>query len=320
MSQPAGGVVESDHPSRWIVTAVGRWLYRAQSPYQAIAIGEVPAWGRCLFLDGWLQLAEADEYLYHEHLVLPALLAHPAPRRVLILGGGDGLAAREALRHRAVEQVTLVDIDGQVVDACRRYLAPLQRGALDDPRVTVHIEDAREFLRRTTERYDVVLMDLVDFTPQTRALYADLLQQAQAALAEGGVLVSHAPDAGPPFYHGLHLVPLARRFFPAVAWYEAFVPSFGTPWTFVLAAAAPLWDQPAARWEERAQALDAPPRAFVPANLPALLTHPPHQRDLVARLESGESIAHTPPAWQSAVLEADTFRRWIRDAGFCFGE
>ncbi len=315
MTHPAGGVVESDHPSRWIVTAVRRWLYRAQSPYQAIAIGEVPAWGRCLFLDGWLQLAEADEYIYHEHLVLPALLAHPQPRRVLILGGGDGLAAREVLRHRGVETVTLVDIDGQVVRACRQHLGDLQRGALDDPRVTVHIEDARDFLRRTTARYDLVLMDLVDFTPQTLALYEDLLARCATVMAEDGLLVGHAPDAQPPFFHGLQLVRFLRRFFPATAWYEAFISSFGAPWTFVLAASQPLWAQSAAQWAERARSLDAPPRSFVPANLPAMLTHPPHQEGWLARVDQDPTVAATPH-WQATVLDERTFRRWVADAGF----
>ena len=311
---PQGMVAESGFPHRWVVTLVDRWLYRGKSLFQSIAIGEAGPLGRCLFLDGWLQLAEVDEFVYHEHLVLPALLAHPAPRRVLILGGGDGLAAREALRHAAVEQVVMVDIDAQVVAACREHLADLQRGALDDPRVQVIIDDARRYLRQTDDRFAVVLVDLVDFTPDSLPLYTEILNLLPRVLVPEGIVVAHGPDPGPPHHTGLHLVAFVAHRFAAAAWYSGFVSSFGEPWTFVLASAKPHWAALSpADWAARAKALDAPPRSLAPEALPGLLAHPPALVELVERLRRQPPERLTEPAWQARVLDEVAARRWVEE-------
>lgn len=306
----SGAVAESGFPQRWVLTFVERWLYRGKSPFQHIDIGEAGPLGRCLFLDGWLQLAEADEYIYHEHLVLPALLAHPYPERVLVLGGGDGLAVREALRHNAVRQVTMVDIDEQVVAACRTHLRPLQRGALSDPRVEVRIADARRYLRQTADRFDVVLVDLVDFTTKTLSLYADILDHIPRVLHPEGIVVAHSPDPGPPHFTGLYLVAFLGRRFPATAWYTAFLSSFGEPWTFAFAAAQPFWDSLSPdEWEKRAAALSTSPRSFHPANLPAMLRHPPAEEARIRRLRQRPISALPQPTWHARVLHAEAAQR-----------
>ena len=309
-----GAVAESGFPQRWVLTFVERWLYRGKSAFQQIDIGEAGPLGRCLFLDGWLQLAEADEYIYHEHLTLPALLAHPRPQRVLVLGGGDGLAVREVLRHREVRQVTLVDIDAQVVAACREHLGDLQRGALDDPRVRVIIDDARRYLRRTDERFDVALIDLVDFTPESLALYTEVLDGLPRVLAPEGIVVAHGPDPGPPHHTGLHLVAFVAHRFAAAAWYSGFVSSFGEPWTFVLASAKPHWAALSpADWAARAKALDAPPRSLAPEALPGLLAHPPALVELVERLRRQPPERLSEPAWRARVLDEAAARRWLEE-------
>lgn len=306
----AGAVAESGFPHRWVLTFVEHWLYRGKSPFQQIDIGEAGPLGRCLFLDGWLQLAEADEHIYHEHLVLPALLAHPHPERVLVLGGGDGLAVREALRHRAVRQVTVVDIDEQVVTACRTHLGSLQQGALDDPRVQVLIKDARRYLRQTPARFDVVLVDLVDFTPDSLALYADILDHLPRVLQPGGIVVGHGPDPGPPHFTGLYLVAFLGQRFPATAWFTGFVGSFGEPWTFVFAAAQPLWAALSPRaWQERAKALVTPPRSFLPENLPAMLRHPSAEEERIRRFGQRPLTTLPEPAWHARVLHAEAAQR-----------
>ncbi len=320
--RPAGLVAESGDPYRWVVTVVERWLYQGRSPYQRIDIGEAGSWGRCLFLDGWLQLAEIDEVVYHEHLTLPALLAHPHPQRVLILGGGDGLAARETLRHRAVQEVIMVDIDAQVVAACRQHLGDLQRGALDDPRVQVVIADARRYLRQVEpHRFDVVLVDLVDFSPESLPLYAEIFDALPRVLHPQGIVVGHAADPGPPFYTGLHLVAFMAQRFAATAWYTAFVTSFGEPWTFALAGQTPLWDalEPSV-WAERASWLDAPPQTFVPETLPALLQHPQALNQVLERLTKQPLRALHEPEWSARVLDAQAAHRWLEDLAAPEGE
>src|SRR5690348_6275276 len=96
---------------------------RIQTQFQALEILDTVAYGRCLFLDEKIQSSLSDEFIYHEALVQPSLVAHPAPRRVFIAGGGEGATLREVLRHPTVEEVVMVDIDAEAVAACRTYLA-----------------------------------------------------------------------------------------------------------------------------------------------------------------------------------------------------
>lgn len=310
----AGGVVESAHSGRWIVTPVRQWRYRGRSRYQRIDIGEVDHLGTCLFIDGWLQLAAADEHVYHEHLVLPALLAHGRPERVLILGGGDALAAREVLRHRAVQRVFIVDLDAHVVAACRRHLAHLQRGVLEDPRVTVVISDARDFLRNPGLAFDVIVVDLVDLMPSTLALFEEVFTLARQALREGGLVVTHGPDPGPPLHEGLYMVAFTLAHFAHTVWYKAFISSFGETWTFVIGSDdVNVAERPPSWWEAMTQELDKPPRSFVPSALPALFLHPPDEEHMVALIsERGVQSLPRLGAWRTAVLDASTINEWQR--------
>src|SRR5215210_994801 len=124
-------------PGETAAYEVTRVLARAQTAFQDVEIAETRAYGLALFLDGMPQSAVADEFVYHEALVHPALVAHPEPRRVLIAGGGEGATLREVLRHPGVERATMVEIDGELLELARAHLAPMHRGALDDPRADV---------------------------------------------------------------------------------------------------------------------------------------------------------------------------------------
>lgn len=306
----AGGIVEWSHSGRCIITSVRSWRFLGRSPYQEIAIGEVDYLGTCLFLDGWLQLAQADEHIYHEHLVLPALLAHGHPARVLILGGGDGLAVREALRHTRVEAVTVVDIDELVVTACQQHLAHLQHGALADPRVRVIIQDAREYLRTAPEGYDVILVDLVDFLLETQGLFQDTILTAGHLLNPGGILVSHGPDPGPPMYEGLRMVNLLTSTFPHVAWYTAGVGSFTEPWCFALASHDVIPQKiPLEDWVARSQALTSPPRSFSPHQFPGAFYHGTEVETVLSQLRRGDDGIPPMEAWPACRLDGSAMSR-----------
>src|SRR5262249_49060246 len=138
-------------------------VYAAQSPYQRIIITKGRA-GFNLYLNGHLQFASADEYRYHEALVHPAMTLAGQPRRVLILGGGDGLALREVLKHPSVVAVTLVDIDPEMTRLSEHVppLAQLNGQAFADPRVTVVNEDAMIWLEEPGPRFDVAIIDFPD--------------------------------------------------------------------------------------------------------------------------------------------------------------
>src|SRR3970282_2718085 len=118
-------------------------VYSGQSKFQTIEVVESPKFGKMLILDGKIQSAALDEHIYHEALVHPAMLMHPHPRRVLILGGGEGAALREVLRYGMVEQVVMVDLDEEVVALCRQHLPEIAGKAFEDPRATLVTEDAR---------------------------------------------------------------------------------------------------------------------------------------------------------------------------------
>lgn len=304
-----GGVIEISHAGRWVVTPVRAWRYRGTSSYQDIAIGDVDFMGTCLFLDGWMQLAEADEYVYHEHLVLPPLLAHPQPSQVLILGGGDGLAAREALRHAQVAQVTLVDLDEDVVNACRVHLAHLQEGALDDPRLDIYIADARDILQHPETQYDVILVDLVDLMPATLGLFEDVFAHIHAALKPGGVVVTHGPDPGPPQYEGLLAVAFMRQSFKHVVWYKGFITSFGETWTFVMGSnEVDFTALSPEQWRKRMEHWRGTPRSLVPEALPAMFLHPKSTEDIIAQMVAG-TFPRPTTEWHAVVLSGQQMKR-----------
>jgi len=187
-------------------------IYQGETRFQRVDIVRAEGYGLVLFIDGQRQSSAADEFIYHEMLVHPTLLRHPAPARVFIAGGGEGAVAREVLCHTTVEAVTQVDIDGQVVELCRRYLPAWGAGAYEDPRLRLVIGDALAYLRETAERYDVIFLDLPEWSPETpaRDLYSTgFYRLVRDRLAPGGLM---ALQVGP--VHPVHIEPfltVARR-------------------------------------------------------------------------------------------------------------
>ncbi len=137
-------------------------LHTGPTAFQDVLIADTYNYGVTLFLDGVVQSSEEDEALYHELLVQPALLRHPEPRDVLIIGGGEGAAMREALAHGSVRSCSMVDVDGELLELSRAHLAKWHRGAFADPRARVHIADGRRFLEKDDGLYDVAVIDVVD--------------------------------------------------------------------------------------------------------------------------------------------------------------
>ena len=153
---------ETTTPVEGHMHAIARTIVSRQTKYQFMEILETHSYGKCLVLDGRIQSSHADEFIYHELLVQPGLLAHPDPRRAMVIGGGEGATIREILRHRSITHCLMVDIDGEVVEECRRHLPEMHQGAFDDPRTRLLHEDARAYLERTTERFDLIVIDLVE--------------------------------------------------------------------------------------------------------------------------------------------------------------
>lgn len=151
---------------------VSRVLYRGRSPYQRILVFDSPFHGRVLALDNIVQLTTREEFLYHELLVHPILQAHPNPREVLIIGGGDGGSLREVVKYPSIVQVIECELDEQVVRTAKRYFRQLAVG-YTDPRATVLYQDGYEFLGETDRRFDAIILDLTDPLGPAKPLFEE---------------------------------------------------------------------------------------------------------------------------------------------------
>jgi spermidine synthase len=213
-------------------------IYRGRTRYQNVEIVVLEGFGLSLILDGYVQSTQADEHIYHESLVHPALLSTPNPQSALILGGGEGATLREVLKHNTIQRCVMVDIDGELLELAKRYLAPMHRGSFWDGRAEVVVQDGAEYVRRTAERFDAIILDLTDpHGPEiSRRLYSEAFyEQLKAILKPGGVVVSQLGSAF--FYPELYseIITGLAKVFSKVHEYQVWTPSFGYSTNFVLA-------------------------------------------------------------------------------------
>lgn len=230
-------IAEDQAPGVRLSLRVRERILSRSTPYQTLEVVDTEALGRVLLLDGRIMVTGRDEAFYHEMLVHPALLRHPAPRRVAVVGGGDGGALREVLRH-PVEEATLIEIDREVIAACREHLGEVGQGAWEDPRVRIVISPAEEFLPGAPEAFDALIVDSTDPIGPGEALFSpEFLRACRRALRPGGIA---AFQAGSPFYAPAVLRDLAaelRSLFRSVTPYLGFVPSYPSGlWAYVLAS------------------------------------------------------------------------------------
>lgn len=210
-----------------------RHVAHVESSFQSIDVYDTDAFGRVLLLDGHIQLAELDEHAYHESLVRVAMLNMPDARRALVVGGGDGGAIRELCGFAHLSTVDMVEIDRAVIDVCREHLPAVSNGAFDDPRVTVHVEDAFAFMKRVEEPYDLIVLDSTDtYEDETGELSAALFtaefyRDCARALNAGGCAVTQADN---PIFCPYSLEEIVKQLggaFKSVGSYIGLVPSFG---------------------------------------------------------------------------------------------
>lgn len=215
-------------------------LFSKQTKYQQVEIMDTGSYGRCLVLDGKIQSSETDEFIYHEALVHPAMLTHPDPKRIFVVGGGEGATLREILRHKTVEYVLMVDIDQEVVESSRKHLPQWHQGAFDDPRVELKFLDARKYLEETKDRYDIIVIDIsepVEEGPAYLLYTKEFYTLVQNRLTPHGLITLQAGTTSMTSLLCFSAVyQTLKAVFPVVAPYEASIPSFGLPWGFILAS------------------------------------------------------------------------------------
>ncbi len=214
-------------------------FYSGTTKYQHVVVLDGACFGRSLVLDGKTQSTEVDEFVYHEALVHPSMVAHEAPETVFVAGGGEGATIREVLSHNTVKKVVMVDIDREVVELCRKYLTNHHRGSFDDERLTLVHDDALAYLENTNERFDVAIIDVPDpleAGPAYLLFTQEFYRLLAGRLTANGLMVAQSGPTGPSFYEQCFSV-VARTVgsvFPRVNLYEAFIPSFGSTWGFVI--------------------------------------------------------------------------------------
>ncbi len=171
---------------------IARILHRQTTEYQDLMIFENPRYGRVLALDGIIQTTEGDEFAYHEMLAHVPILAHGAVERVAIVGGGDGGALEEVLKHD-IDRAVMIEIDPSVVSLSRRFLPSICGGAFDDPRAELVFADGTAFMKSTDERFDVIIVDSTDPIGPAAALFESAFYaDCTARLTERGILVTQS--------------------------------------------------------------------------------------------------------------------------------
>jgi spermidine synthase len=180
---------------------VARRLRSCRTPFQKLDLVDTKEFGRVLILDGITQVAQSSEFAYHEPMVHPAMCTHPCPRRVLVIGAGDGGIIREVVKYPCVESVVLAELDEGVITFSKKYLRSVHKGAFSDPRLSIHIVDGRKYVEEHAASFDVIIMDMTDPFGPSRYLYTtDFFSAVKRSLKTSrGVFAMHteSPIARP---------------------------------------------------------------------------------------------------------------------------
>ena len=243
-------------------------VFTKKTKFQELSIYDTEQLGRIMTLDNVIQTTEVDEYIYHESLVHVPLFSHPNPESVLIIGGGDGGSLREVLKHRSVKRATMVDIDGDVVQASKDYLPQWNTG-FSDPRANVLIGDGLFFVEKARAEYDAVIVDSTDPVGPGESLFTEeFYSNVKRALRPGGVVSAQTenPILMPDVVKGI--LDTFRKVFPVAEIYTAPVPTYpGGWWSFTCATLGTdprkALRQPDGDWQLRHYSPEIHERGFV---------------------------------------------------------
>lgn len=249
-------LTEQQTDNQRLSVRVTKVLHQEKTAFQDLVVVETAQWGRLMALDGFFQTSDREEWTYHEMGAHVPLLTHPSPRKVLVVGGGDGGMVREVVKHPSVEHVDLVEIDGRVIEVCKEYFPQISAALTGNPKVHVHVADGIQWVKEHEAEYDVIIIDSSEpvgagiglFTPE---FYASVYR----ALTGDGVMVAQTES---PWVNA-DLVRTAfqgiQASFPITRLYICNVPIYPTGmWSFTLGSKR--YDPLTADIEERAAALE----------------------------------------------------------------
>ena len=212
-------------------------LHTEKTPYQDLLIADTYEYGRTLMLDGAYQLTEKDEFTYSEMMSHVPICAHPDPKNVMIIGGGDGAIMREVLKHSCVKKCTLVDIDERVIESSKKYL-PFAGCSFSDSRADVKCMDAMKYIRETNERYDVVIVDSTDPVDFAAGLFqAGFYDDVKRVMTDSAMLTELTESPFTDTDIMIQAIREMRKVFPCVKMYWGVVPTYPSGmWTYGLAS------------------------------------------------------------------------------------
>lgn len=222
----------------------GKTLFSEQSEFQKVEVFETDSTlGRVLTLDDLMMTTEGDEWHYHEMIAHIPMMQHPCPETVLVIGGGDGGTVREVLKHKTVEKVVLCEIDGMVIDACKKYL-PTIACELDNPKCEILVQDAIEYIKDKENMFDIVLIDSTDPMGPGEGLFTDeFYTNVKHSLKQGGIMVaqSESPFAQAESVQKMYIQ--LKKVFPVCSTYTSNIPTYPGgywAWAFCSADVQPL--------------------------------------------------------------------------------
>jgi spermidine synthase len=216
-------------PGQRFALKVEEVLFHDKSEYQDILVFQSSTYGRVLVLDGVIQLTERDEFAYQEMITHIPLFAHPNPKKVLIIGGGDGGVLREICRHESVELIHMCEIDGKVIETAKTFFGSSTATAYSDPRLSLFLMDGAIFLQTQTERYDVIVVDASDPVGPAESLFqSTFFQSLKSVLSPGGIICTqgecqwlHLPIITSLMAHCSQLFPIVEYAYTTIPTYPS---------------------------------------------------------------------------------------------------
>lgn len=222
----------------------GKVLFSEQSEFQKVEVFETDSkLGRVLTLDDLMMTTEGDEFHYHEMIAHIPMMNHKCPKSILVIGGGDGGTVREVLKHKTVERVVLCEIDGMVIDACKKFLPTISCG-LDDPRVEILVQDAIEYIKDKKNEFDIVLIDSTDPMGPGEGLFTEeFYTNVKNSLKEGGIIAAQSESPVVNKEEIKKMYNLLKKVFPICSTYTSNIPTYPGgywAWAFCSQSVQPL--------------------------------------------------------------------------------
>jgi len=209
---------------------VSRILHKSKSRYQDIMVFENPFFGRILVLDGVVQITERDEFFYHEMLTHVIMSAHPEPKNIIVIGGGDGGTVREVVKHQTVEKVYFIEIDEEVINVSKKFFPSVACG-MDDSRVEIKCMDGADFVKGRTSDIDIVIVDSTDIVGFAKSLFSpEFFTSIKKCLTENGLFVTLSESL---HFHKdivIEVQETMKSVFPVVDLYTAPLATYGGNW------------------------------------------------------------------------------------------